>query len=74
MGGRYGTRYVCVWRGLTPAIVSGVSGGSIGSALPSFCLASCFCTCSIKGNSLSSHSRFSNLRIIERSFAALPCL
>ena len=57
-----------MWHGLIPAIVSGFSlGGSVGSALLSSYLASCFLHVALGWNSLSSHSRFSNLRIIERS-------
>ena len=50
-------------------------GGSVGSALPSSFLASCFLHVALGWNPLSSHSRFSNLRIIERSYgraAGLP--
>ena len=50
-------------------------GSSVGSALPSSFLASCFLHVALGWNPLSSHSRFSNLRIIERSYgraAGLP--
>ena len=50
-------------------------GGSVGSALPSSFLASCFLHVALGWNPLSSHSRFSNWRIIERSYgraAGLP--
>ena len=52
-------------------------GGSVGSALPSSFLASCSLHVALGWNPLSSHSRFSNLRIIERSYgraAGLPAV
>ena len=54
--------------GLIPAIEFGVSGGSVGSALLSSYLTECFFHLTLRCNSLSSHSRFSILRIIERPY------
>ena len=65
-----------MWRGLTPAIESGVSGefGWQCSAVFLFGFM-VFLHVALGWNSLSSHSRFSNLRIIGRSYgraAGLP--
>ena len=64
---RCGTRHVCVWCGLNPAIESGVSGGLVWQCSAVFLFGFMFLLHVALGwNSLSSHSRFSNLRIIER--------
>ena len=57
-----------MWCSLIPVIESGVSASSAGRALLSSYLTSRFLHVALGSNPLSSHSRFSNLQIIERSY------